>query len=1124
MRITCYSQVCAIALMGIILLLDRHLDVNAVPPEPPVATLKEAWWLQHLADLQPLPVLTDNAAASAPGAAETPNSYTDWTRLAFISYRDANWDVYTARADGSQPTRVTNHTATELEPRLNRGGTRIAFASNRTGAYEIYVANADGSDVRQLTSGSGHKRQPDWSPDGRRLVFAQEHGDNWDIRIINADGTGAQWVASHPDDDLYPSWSRSGELVWVRYLGFDGTLWVANSDGSQARAISSPFRFLQNPVWSPNHDYIGFDFDADGDYWSEVGIFDAQRYYLTLVKDTGLSFVDLWMGDWAPDGLTLLTSKIEYVVEGNQLLIRRASVMQMLLEGAIPLLPVISGGIDMEGDWTTTDTMAPVTQVNPLPRFVRNQVIVTWSGADVGNAGLSYYDIDMRERATDPWTVWQRTAVTSAVLYKDPGATVAFRSRGVDRAFNEETPPADPDGDTLTTFYRWSVQGQVRDNRNVAVPHASITAPTALNSAESDAMGLYAMYVAAGGNYTMTASHAGYAPIVPTSIAVRADRGFGAYLGPPTNLLRNGDFELGGPAPANWLVEGNILPTVNPDAAATGRWGALIGQQWSVPPFTQLTFLPSYNFAPTLSADTDGTLHLAWQQRLSQNELNDWILYVTCRMEQPCSTEERLFVGIMPRMAIGADNRLHLVWAVRHSDPTSYTLMYANRPLTGTWTAPVIIGASSMIYDYALILRLDSLNRPHVLWIDADGMHYRKRLPSGEWDFPELVTYLPFRSSLTVTPNREVHVLSDDQQGHLLHFRRQTNSVWQQETIQGPFPMAQPSVLADPEGRLHVLLNRRDTGGAHYLTREPDGTWTTPVRISSTHAYQLHLVRRANGDLIALWYSDTSLWIAHMPNGFWSVSHQLPGYNWEVNQVSLWAHPTNDWVAIAAPAMRESNYPYWQHLHLNRFLLRPEQAGVSRLSQSFTLPANQNAPTLSFRYRYQPEGSATLDPATLHISTAGQTHLLQTFAPVTTTQQAWFDMSRWAGQTVTVTFNVSATADARYSGLLLDDIAVGPWLTPQVLAVEPAAVPPRVSMDITVHGDNFVLVPTVRVGNVTLTNVRRSGRQLLLASLPDTLPPGVYDVQVIHPGGQEAVLQAGLTIGDRVFLPAMMAN
>ena len=77
----------------------------------------------------------------------------------------------------------------------------------------------------------------------------------------------------------------------------------------------------------------------------------------------------------------------------------------------------------------------------------------------MGNAGLSYYDIDMRERATDPWTVWQRTAVTSAVLYKDPGATVAFRSRGVDRAFNEETPPADPDGDTLTTFYRWSIQG-----------------------------------------------------------------------------------------------------------------------------------------------------------------------------------------------------------------------------------------------------------------------------------------------------------------------------------------------------------------------------------------------------------------------------------------------------------------------------------------------------------------------------------------------------------------------------------------------------------------------------------------------------------------------------------------
>ncbi|MBK6432594.1 carboxypeptidase regulatory-like domain-containing protein [Candidatus Amarolinea dominans] len=1123
MRITRYSQVCVIALMGIILLLDRPFDANAVPPEPPIAALKEAWWSQHLTDLQPPLVLTNEVLMPAPSAAETPSSYTGWTRLAFVSYRNANWEVYTARGDGSQATRVTNHTATELEPRLNRGGTRIAFASNRTGAYEIYVANADGSDVRQLTSGSGHKRQPDWSPDGRRLVFAQEHGDNWDIRIINADGTGAQWVASHPDDDLYPSWSRSGELVWVRYLGFDGTLWAANSDGSQAHAISSPFRFLQNPVWSPNHNYIGFDFDADGDYWSEIGVYDVQHYHLAYVKDTGLSFVDLWMGDWAPDGLTLLASKIEYVVEGNQLLIQRASVMHMRSDGSAPLLPMISGGIDMEGDWTTTDTMAPVTQVNPLPRFVRNEVIVTWSGADVGGAGISSYDIDFRNKATGPWNLWLTTPETSATLWREPGATVALRSRARDRAYNEEAWPTNPDGDALTTFYRWSVQGHVRDNRNVVVPHASVTAPTALNSAQSDAMGLYAMYVAAGGDYTMTASHAGYAPIVPTSIALRADRGFDAYVGPPTNLLRNGDFELGGPAPANWLVEGNIPPTVRADAAATGRWGALVGQQWSTQPFTQMTSPPGYNYAPTLSADTGGTLHLAWQQRLSQNQFDNWIVYVTCRMEQPCSIEERLFPGSMPQMAIGSDNRMHLAWAVPEPEPTSYTLMYANRPLTGTWSTPQTIGALGGSYDPSLALVLDSLNRPHVLWADVSGVYYRKRLPSGEWDFPELVTSSRRPSSLAITPNREVHVLSSGQE-ELSYFRRQTNGAWQQEAVPGSSSGMQLATLADPAGRLHVLSNSPSTDGVHYRTREPGGTWTTPVRISSTHGYQMSLAQRANGDLVAFWYSGEGLWIAYRANGLWSVPHPLPGYNWEPNQLSLWAHPTNDWIALAVPAMREDNYPYWYHLHLNRFLLQPEQAGVSRLSQSFTIPVSQNAPTLSFRYRYQPEGSATLDPATLHISTAGQTHLLQTFVPVTTTQQAWFDMSRWAGQTVTVTFNVSATADARYGGLLLDDVAVGPWLTPQVLSVEPATVPPRVSMDITVHGDNFVLVPTVRVGNVTLTNVRRSGRQVLLASLPDTLSPGVYDVQVIHPGGQEAVLQAGLTVGGRIFLPAVMAN
>ena len=247
-----------------------------------------------------------------------------------------------------------------------------------------------------------------------------------------------------------------------------------------------------------------------------------------------------------------------------------------------------------------------------------------------------------------------RTTQTSAALWQEPGVTVALRSRAVDRAYNEEAWPTDPNGDTLTTFYRWRVQGQVRDNRNVVLSHANVTAPTALNIGESNAAGLYAVYVAAGGDYTMTASHTGYAPSVPKAITVRADSSFDTYLGPPTNLLVNGDFETGGPAPANWLAEGNILPTVRTDAAATGRWGALVGQQWFAPPFTQMTFDPAYSRDPTMSAASDGTLYLAWSQSQSSTGLESWILFTSCPLEQPCTALERVFVGVLPRIAIGS--------------------------------------------------------------------------------------------------------------------------------------------------------------------------------------------------------------------------------------------------------------------------------------------------------------------------------------------------------------------------------------------------------------------------------------------------------------------------------------
>jgi Tol biopolymer transport system component len=64
---------------------------------------------------------------------------------------------------------------------------KIAFMSSKEGNNEIYVMDADGSNQSNLTNNDGYDDFPNWSPDGTKIAFASARDGNVEIYVMDVE-------------------------------------------------------------------------------------------------------------------------------------------------------------------------------------------------------------------------------------------------------------------------------------------------------------------------------------------------------------------------------------------------------------------------------------------------------------------------------------------------------------------------------------------------------------------------------------------------------------------------------------------------------------------------------------------------------------------------------------------------------------------------------------------------------------------------------------------------------------------------------------------------------------------------------------------------------------------------
>ncbi len=159
--------------------------------------------------------LTQDSTASQTDAAFDPAG----DRIAYVSDRDGNAEIYVMNADGSDPRRLTQSPASDAAPAWTPDGQRIVYASSAadsgSGTYHIWVMNADGSDRRQLTKGPQSDFQPAVSPDGRTIAFTTDRGGNYDIYLMDLDGSNQRQFTRAPAPETSPEWLADGRLTYL---------------------------------------------------------------------------------------------------------------------------------------------------------------------------------------------------------------------------------------------------------------------------------------------------------------------------------------------------------------------------------------------------------------------------------------------------------------------------------------------------------------------------------------------------------------------------------------------------------------------------------------------------------------------------------------------------------------------------------------------------------------------------------------------------------------------------------------------------------------------------------------------------------------------------------------------
>ncbi|HEX4134934.1 MAG TPA: hypothetical protein VHY84_10020 [Bryobacteraceae bacterium] len=194
----------------------------------------------------------------------------------------AGYDIFSAKADGSDLKRLTSAPGYDAEATVNAKTGKIIYTSMASGDLDLWEMNLDGSAKKQITKSYGYDGGPVFSRDGKKIA----------------------WRAGHPT--TAEAKKKYADLLHQELTSpMKMELFVADADGKNVKQITNFGCASFAPTFTPNGKQLLF---ASNKHACDSSKFEL---YLINIDGTGLTQVTNYGGftsfpEYSPDGKKLV--------------------------------------------------------------------------------------------------------------------------------------------------------------------------------------------------------------------------------------------------------------------------------------------------------------------------------------------------------------------------------------------------------------------------------------------------------------------------------------------------------------------------------------------------------------------------------------------------------------------------------------------------------------------------------------------------------------------------------------------------------------------------------------------------------------------------------------------------